>query len=215
VNRRPRRNVFARLPGVIVTALCAGASVCAQASAIDRLHSFIEDTKTLRAAFTQAVLDKDGKRLQESSGTLALARPGKFRWNYEKPYQQLIVGDGKKVWIYDSDLNQVTVRKLDAALGSTPAALLAGSNEIERAFTLVAQSDADGLQWLEATPKAADSTFATVRMGFDAKGLSRMQLRDHFSHTTMITLSKSERNVSLPPDLFKFTAPKGADVIGD
>jgi chaperone LolA len=159
------------------------------------------------------VVDKNGKRLQESSGTLALSRPGKFRWNYEKPYQQLIVGDGTKVWIYDSDLNQVTVKKLDAALGSTPAALLAGSSEIERGFTLVAQPDAEGLEWLEATPKAADSTFATVRMGFDAHGLARMQLRDNFGHTTMITLSKSERNVTLPPDLFKFTAPKGADVI--
>jgi outer membrane lipoprotein carrier protein len=200
---------------IMVAALLAGMFACASASGIDRLHGFMNDIKTARAVFTQVVLDKNGKRLQEASGTLALARPGRFRWSYEKPYKQLIVGDGIKVWVYDDDLNQVTVRKLDSALGSTPAALLAGSNEIERAFTLVAQPPSEGLEWVEATPKTGESTFASVRMGFAANALARMQLYDHFGQTTVITLSKFERNASVSPELFKFVAPKGADMIGD
>lgn len=194
-------------------ALAACAAGWAQGSAIDRLHSFLSDTRTLRASFAQVVTDKAGRKVQESSGTLALARPGKFRWNYDLPYKQLIVGDGSKVWVFDADLNQVIVRKLDAALGSTPAALLAGGNEIETAFTLIAQPAAEDLEWLEATPKSSESTFASVRMGFDSAGLSRMEFKDNFGQTTRLVFSRMERNAAVPGSEFRFVPPPGADVI--
>jgi len=204
--------VIARSFAVVLLALAA---TCAEASAIDRLHAFLSDTKTARATFAQTVVDRNGRRVQNSSGTVALSRPGKFRWEYEKPNKQLIVGDGVRVWLYDEDLKQVTVKKMDSALGSTPAALLTGSNEVERAFTLVALPDAEGLEWLEATPKSNESTFASVRLGFDANGLARMQLKDNFGHTTTISFAKFERNANLPHELFTFKPPSGADVIGD
>lgn len=203
------------MPRGVVMGVAMLFATLAHASAIDRLHAFLSDTKSARASFSQTVVDRGGKRVQQSSGSVALSRPGKFRWEYDKPYKQLIVGDGRRVWIYDEDLKQVTVKKMDAALGSTPAALLAGSNEIERAFTLIALPDSEGLEWLEATPKASDSAFASVRMGFDASGLARMELKDNFGHTTVIAFAKFERNAALPQELFTFKPPSGADIIGD
>ena len=108
----------------------------AQAAAIDKLHRFLDSMKTLRADFAQIVVAKNGKKSQQSTGVMSFSRPGKFRWHIEKPYSQLLVGDGQKVWIYDQDLRQVTVKKVDAALGSTPAALLVGGNALEKNFTL-------------------------------------------------------------------------------
>ena len=126
----------------------------AQAGAIEKLKSFIAATHSAQANFTQQVLDQNGKKIQSASGTMQFQRPGKFRWSYQKPYEQLIVGDGEKFWLYDVDLNQVTVKKLDAALGSSPAALLSGSNEIERDFSLKEGGAKEGLEWLQATPKS-------------------------------------------------------------
>ena len=139
----------------------------AAASAVEKLRSFNRDVQTARAQFAQTVVDRNGRQVQEASGTLLLSRPGKFRWSYDKPFEQLVVGDGAKVWVYDKDLNQVIVRPLDAALGATPAALLAGDNALERSFTLVDGGSADGLAWVEATPKS-ESTFTKVRIGFRA-----------------------------------------------
>src|SRR5512135_2328324 len=129
--------------------------LAAHAAATDKLKSFIAATHSAQANFTQEVQDKNGRRIQSASGTMQFVRPGKFRWEYRKPYEQLIVGDGKKFWLYDIDLEQVTVKKLDAALGGSPAALLAGSNEIESDFALSDLADRDGLEWLQATPKSA------------------------------------------------------------
>ena len=198
---------------IAAVATTAGISFVAHASAIDRLHSFLTDIRTLRASFAQVVTDKAGRKVQEASGTLALARPGKFRWSYAAPYKQVIVGDGAKVWVFDADLNQVIVRKLDAALGSTPAALLAGGSDVEQAFTLVALADADGLEWLEATPKSAESTFAAVRMGFAGAALARMELKDKFGQTTRLVFSNVERNAAVAAGDFRFAPPPGADVI--
>ncbi len=127
--------------------------LAAQAGAIEKLKTFIAATRSAQANFTQEVLDQNGKRIQSASGVMQFQRPGRFRWTYRKPYEQIIVGDGAKFWLYDKDLNQVSVKKLDAALGSSPAALLAGSNEIERGFTLKDAGNRDGLDWLLATPK--------------------------------------------------------------
>lgn len=185
------------------------------AGGIDALKSFIGDTRTARSAFSQTVIDQNGKLRQKSEGTLAFSRPGKFRWIYQKPYEQLIVGDGVKLWIYDADLEQVTVKKLGDALGSSPAALLAGSNDIEKHFVLKDAGMQDGMDWLEARPKDKESTFEFVRMGFAGGTLKSMQLKDSFGQTTELKFSKLEKNPQLNSSDFKFTPPKGADVISD
>lgn len=187
----------------------------AHAGSVADLWAFVRDSQTVRAQFSQTVLDRNGRSTSQASGIMAFSRPGKFRWIYDKPYAQLIVGDGAKLWIYDKDLNQVTVRKLDEALGSSPAALLAGNNEIERFFILSDVGSRDGLEWLEASPKASDTMFAAVRMGFSGSTLKQMELKDSFGQTTIIRFDKLERNPKLPSDQFKFTPPKGADVIGE
>src|SRR5918996_5982691 len=142
-----------------------------EAAAIDRFKSFVRETKSARADFEQKVHDRSGRLTQESKGSFVFERPGLFRWVYAKPVDQVIVGDGERVWIHDRDLNQVTVRKLSAALGSTPAALLAGSADIEKAFELSDAGSRDGLEWLEAKPREREAGFERVRMGFGAEGL--------------------------------------------
>jgi chaperone LolA len=186
----------------------------ALADARARLDAFVEGTKSLKAQFTQTVTDAKGRKTQEASGSLFLSRPGKFRWVYSKPYAQLIVGDGKKLWIYDEDLDQVTVRKLDQAIGESPAALLAGSNDLDRLFNLKDAGSRDGLEWLEATPKGKEGSFERVRMGFRGNDLAAMELEDNFGQTTVLRFSNLERNPALGSSLFRFTPPKGTDVIG-
>lgn len=199
-----------------IAVLCVSlASSSVFASSIDALKSFVQHTQTARAQFRQLVLDKKMATVQEASGTMEFMRPGKFRWLYEKPYQQTIVGDGAKLWLYDPDLKQVTVKKLDQAIGGSPAALLAGKNEIEKYFHLKDIGKRGSLEWLEATPKGQDSSFELVRMGFGGETLEVMELRDHFGQTTIIKFSGLERNPKLAPDVFHFTPPKGADVIGE
>jgi outer membrane lipoprotein carrier protein len=191
-------------------------SAIAHAGASDKLRNFIAASHSGQANFTQVIQDKDGKRIQSASGTMQFVRPGKFRWVYQKPYEQIIVGDGAKFWMYDVDLNQVTVKKLDAALGSSPAALLSGNNEIERAFVLSDSGTKDGLDWLEAHARARDSSFEKILMAFNAQGeLAVMELRDAFGHTTLLTFSQMQRNPKLSAQLFKFVPPKGADVLGE
>ncbi len=146
---------------------------------------------------------------------MQFSRPGKFRWEYEKPYEQVIVGDGTRLWIYDKDLNQVTVRKLDRALGSSPAALLAGSNEIDKIYELSNLGSQEGLDWLEAVPKSKENAFERIRLGFSQQGLEAMELRDQFGQVTVIKFASVERNPKLSPDVFRFTPPKGADVISE
>ena len=206
------RIAFLRVP-VAALALAACAIPPAAAGGIDELAAFVEGAKNGRAIFRQTVLARGARAEQTSSGTFAYARPGKFRWSYEKPYEQLVVGDGAKVWVYDRDLNQVIVRQLDAALGATPAALLAGDNALERSFVLVDGGTADGLAWVEATPKSADSTFTKVRIGFRDQLPRAMELADAFGQTTRLQFDAFERNVALPADLFRFVPPAGADVV--
>ncbi len=194
--------------------LCLLPSV-ASAAATDALKVFLTQTQTVKARFAQMVLDKNMKPLQQAQGVMQFSRPGKFRWDYQKPYEQVIVGDGSKLWIYDKDLNQVTVRKLDRALGASPAALLAGSNDLERDFKLSNLGMEKGLDWLEALPKSRESVFERVRMGFGKSGLEAMELRDQFGQTTVITFADVERNPRIAADVFRFTPPQGADVISE
>lgn len=187
----------------------------AAATSLERFAEFIANTLTASGDFEQKVFDRNKKVVQESRGTLSFSRPGRFRWAYLKPYPQLIVGDGTRVWIYDEDLNQVTVKKLDLALGSTPAALLAGNNEAIKAFKLTDRGTRDGLEWMEATPRDKDSSFSRISMGFGFSGIESMELVDGFGQTTVLRFTTFRRNPALDAALFRFSPPKGADVIGD
>lgn len=185
------------------------------ASGPTQFKAFIAETHSARANFTQSVLAKSGRKPQVSQGTLAFSRPGKFRWTYDKPYYQLIVGDGEKLWIHDKDLNQVSVKKLGKALGSSPAALLAGDNELEKNFVLKDAGNGGGFEMVDATPKAQDSSFARVRIGFSDNLPRFMEVHDNFGQTTTLIFTQFERNPSLPSSLFHFAPPKGADVVGE
>ena len=200
---------------LILTAWLFFYSALAGAAGLDMLRIFLQQTTTGKARFAQIIVDKNLKQLQQATGTMQFARPGKFRWEYEKPYEQLIVGDGSRLWVYDKDLNQVSVRKLDQALGDSPAALLAGSNEIEKIYSLTNLGNQEGLDWLEAVPKSKENAFERIRLGFSPSGLEAMELRDQFGQITVIKFAAVERNPKLAPELFRFVPPKGADVISE
>lgn len=200
--------------GLLAAALFAAMQL-AHAGAIDKLRQFLDGTKTLRADFTQMVVAKNGKKPLISSGVMMFSRPGKFRWEVVKPYEQLLVGDGEKVWIYDPDLLQVTVKKVDAAIGSTPAALLVGGDALEKNFTLVEAGTREGLDWVEAIPKSPDSGFEKLQLGFEGSELKGMQLQDNFGQTTSLAFSRIEHNPSIAATQFRFTPPIGVDVIGE
>ena len=190
-------------------------SVTAEAAAIDRFKIFVRSTQSARAGFEQKVYDRDRKLVQESKGSFVFLRPGRFRWVYEKPVDQLIVGDGERVWIYDRDLNQVTVRRISKALGSTPAALLAGASDVDKAFEMTDAGERDGLEWLEAKPRDKDAGFERIRMGFSATGVQAMELVDNFGQTTRLRFTGLVRNPKVDPAEFRFEPPKGADVLGE
>jgi outer membrane lipoprotein carrier protein len=192
-----------------------GISLASRANGLDDFLAFNAATKTATARFEQQVLDRNGKVVERAQGTFAFARPGKFRWTYEKPNAQVLVGDGTKLWIHDPDLNQVAVKHVDGAISSTPAALLAGRQDITTLFTLRDAGTADGLEWVEATPKAPDTGFDHVRLGLSGKTLAAMELADQLGGRTMLRFSAFKANVAIPPETFRFVPPKGADVIED
>ena len=198
------------IPVLALTVWCDAA----MAGGIDQLKSFLAETRSAKASFAQVVAGKSGRK-QESSGSMAFARPGKFRWSYEKPYQQLLVSDGVKLWSYDKDLEQVTTRKLGDALGNTPAAFLAGNSDVEKNFVLSEPGKIDGVDIVDAVPKDKDSTFQRVRIGFVDKLPKTMEVRDNFGQVTTIVFSGFERNPSLPAGTFTFVPPKGVDVVGE
>jgi len=199
--------------GALLALLLAPA--LALASGVERFQAYLRGTQTARADFEQKVFDRDKKLVQQSRGSFAFLRPGRFRWTYAQPYPQLIVGDGARVWIYDEDLNQVTVRAMARALGSTPAALLAGAADVERAFELSDAGVRDGLEWLDAKPREKEAGFERIRLGMGVTGVQAMELTDHFGQTTVLRFSNITRNPQIDPAAFRFTPPKGADVLGE
>lgn len=199
---------------LLLVAMMVSFPAPAAAGAVEEFRAFTTEARSARGDFTQIVVDRNGKVLREALGTFSLARPGKFRWSYVKPYAQLLVGDGQKVWIYDTDLNQVTIRAMDQTLSATPAALLSGSQDFEKVFAVEELPPADGLTWLAAKPRAADSGLESARIGFNKGVLQKLVFVDSFGQRTIITVSNFEKNPALSADHFKFTPPKGADVIG-
>ena len=198
---------------VPLISLCLmAASAVARADAVDTLRDFIRDVKTGRAQFTQVVTSPDGLKKKSSSGSFEFARPNRFRFAYAKPFEQLIVGDGQKVWIYDADLNQASSRKFSSALGATPAALLAGG-ALDKDFDLAALPARDGLEWAQATPKQKDGAFKSVALGFKGKELAVLDIHDAFGQHSVLTFSQYATGMGFAEDAFRFTPPKGADVI--
>ena len=187
----------------------------AAADGVQSLREFFNSTSTMRAQFSQVVNDNKGRKVQEVEGTMQLQRPNKFRWDYKKPYEQQIVSDGKQVFLFDTELQQVTIRDLSKALGSSPAAMLAGGDAVEKSFTLKNATRKDGLSWVLALPKDKDSGFDRVLLGFKADKLRKMELYDSFNHVTHITFNEVERNPVLQDATFLFTPPKGVDVVGE
>jgi len=187
-------------------------SLAARAEPVDTLRGFVRDVKSGRAAFTQTVTSPDGAKKKTSSGNFEFARPNRFRFAYAKPFEQTIVGDGEKVWIYDADLNQVSSRKLGQALGATPAALLAGGS-LERDFDLSNLPPRDGLEWAEARPKAKDNGFQSVRVGFKGNDLAALEIIDSFGQKSLLQFNGFTANAPINVEAFRFTVPAGADLI--
>lgn len=190
-------------------------SQAALADGVSSLRDFFNNTQTMRATFSQMVTDNKGRKVQEVEGTMQLQRPNKFRWDYNKPYEQQIISDGKDVFLYDTDLQQVTIRALSKAIGSSPAAMLAGGDAVEKSFTLKNANRKDGLTWVLALPKDKDSGFDRVLLGFKDEKLRKMEMYDSFNHVTHITFEAVERNPVLQDATFLFTPPKGVDVVGE
>lgn len=187
-------------------------SAAVHADAVDALRAFVRDVKSGQASFVQTVTSPDGARKKTSSGDFEFARPNRFRFAYTKPFEQLMVADGQKVWIYDADLNQASSRKLTAALGATPAAVLAGT-ALEPEFKLSLLPSAQGLDWALATPRATGGAFQELRVGFRGKELAAIEITDSFGQRSRLDFSRFAANVVLPDTRFEFKPPAGADVV--
>ncbi|WP_207003043.1 outer membrane lipoprotein chaperone LolA [Trinickia mobilis] len=223
--RRPLLRSAARLASIAVIGASMFAAPQAFASGIEQLKAFVSQVKSARGDFVQKQVKAPSKAQgassdmampnieTTSSGTFLFARPGKFIWSYEKPYEQVLQADGDNLYVYDKDLNQVTVRKLGGSLGASPAAILFGSNDLDKNFTLKDAGVKDGIDWLELTPKAKDTQFQRVGIGFRDGNLEAMELHDVFGNVTLLTFSNIQKNPPLKADTFKFVVPKGADVL--
>ena len=198
--------------------LALALATAAHAAGAEQLRQFLTQTKTASGEFTQNVTvvnARPGAKPQNSSGKFMFERPGKFRWVYEKPYEQVLIADGEKLYIYDKDLNQVTVKKIGAALPSSPASILFGTNEFEKEFDVKDAGSRDGLDWVDAKPRKKDTTFEKIQLGFKDGLPAAMQLTDSFGQTTQLKFARVERNPKVDTQAFKFSAPKGADVLED
>jgi outer membrane lipoprotein carrier protein len=206
-----RRALLVLLPALLP--LHAGADAAADARAALRLDSALANLTGLRAEFTQAVTDAGGNRVETAEGQVSLARPGRFRWDYRQP-QQLIVSDGRTVWLYDVDLAQVTIRPAADSLAGTPALLLSGEADVREAFQVSDGGSSDGLEWSLLRPRHPDGDFTELRVGIAGESLKRMRLLDKLGQMTDLEFSDIERNPQFDPATFRFTPPPGVDVVG-
>jgi len=208
--------MFRRLLMASVTMVAVATAHAAKPapSGADLLHRFFNHVNSVQAQFNQVVLDEALNTLQESAGTLYIERPNKFRWDYDTPFKQEIVADGKRIWVYDKELQQVTVRDLTGGLGDTPAVLLAGKGRLEDRFTVKSMGEQGDLTWAQLIPKNKDGGFEDIRIGFEKGKLKTLEMVDGFGQTTRVTLRNSRENVRIDPARFRFTPPKGVDVVG-
>ena len=201
---------------VLLTLLLVCGVPAARADSLQQLREFLTQTSSARGDFSQAAGARTGSRSpQASGGTFEFARPGRFRWETTKPYQQTIVSDGSKLYVYDPDLKQVTVKKLRGAIPASPASILFGSNDFERDFQVSSDGERDGIEWVLAKPRSQDSSFERIRIGFRDGLPVAMELADSFGQTTELRFSGLQRNPKIDPAQFHFDPPKGADVLED
>jgi outer membrane lipoprotein carrier protein len=205
------------LPTVAIAAWWSiGASAAGATDAGEkRLEDFMERVQTLRAQFRQDILNDKAELLESSSGELLFSRPGRFRWNYRQPYLRTVVADGQRLWLYEADLEQVTVRPLSPGLGETPAALLTGDKSILERFEYVSSWTGDNMQWVRLRPRSPDADFESVAIGFDGQRPVQLELHDRMGQQTRLVLSDVRLNGKLPAETFRFEVPKGVDVIGE
>jgi chaperone LolA len=205
------RSGFAML---LLLAALAPAAI-AGSSGADRLRSYLADVQAMEGNFRQQVIDSRGQVLEDASGSVAMQRPGRFRWNYSTPFERVIVADGEKVWLYEADLEQVTIRKLTSGIGDTPAALLTGRQSVLERFDIGKSWTEGGLALVRLAPRSAEADFAGVTLGFRGAELQLLLLDDRLGQQTRIDFSEVRRNPTLSPDRFRFQPPPGADVIDD
>ena len=203
---------------LLAAALACGCFLAAatpvQAAAVDQLRQFVSGTRSAKGEFTQRQLKGPGTQAGPvSTGSFSFSRPGRFRWEVQKPFAQTIVADGERLWMHDPDLNQVTVRRIADSLGSSPAAILFGADDLERTFTLSDAGTRDGIEWLEAVPKSREAGFERIGIGFRNGLPEAMEIRDAFGQTSVLAFRDIERNPRLGAEVFRFVPPKGADVI--
>jgi len=198
---------------LIVLFVLSFASLAAQAAATQDLQRFFNKVQRYSARFDQVTLDEAMNPIQESSGNLWIQRPGKFRWNYTVPYEQQIVGDGKQVWVYDVELKQAAVRRMEGALGATPAILLSGKGALEGVFVIKDLGHQGELDWVQLTPKKNDGGFENIRIGFEKGKIRTLEMIDGFGQTTRVTLRDAQENTQISADKFSFKPPVGVDVI--
>ena len=187
----------------------------AYSAALDILNQFLNQTGSYSADFEQVGLDENFSQIDEASGSLSIMRPGRFRWDYDPPAEQTIVGDGEKVWIYDIELKQIIVRDQQRALGQSPAILLAGTGDVSGDFDLVDRGQQGALAWVAATPRSENSGFDEIRLGFEGDKLSVMELLDSLGQTTRIRFRNTLLDPNLPADQFQFVPPAGVDIIDE
>jgi outer membrane lipoprotein carrier protein len=198
---------------VSVALLLVSTSTIAMAEGIDSLKKFYNSTQSISAKFHQVVTDTKGQKIQDVFGEMVIKRPNQFRWDYKKPFEQQLVSDGKQVWLYDIELAQVTTRQLSKALSASPAALLAGGEDLDKNFNLTNLSREDNLDWVSALSKDADSGFNNIAIAFKGDKLQQMELVDSFGHLTKIVFTDVKPNPNVSEKLFLFKAPKGVDVL--
>ncbi|MET0659663.1 MAG: outer membrane lipoprotein chaperone LolA [Steroidobacteraceae bacterium] len=179
-----------------------------------RVEQFLQGLQSFEASFNQRLTDKSGRILDESSGRLAIQRPNRFRWDYQAPAEQVIVADGKRIWLYDPELEQVTVRRLDDSLSATPAMLLSGEGKLQDNFKVTRVKRERNVDWVTLEPVRADTDFKSVTLGFVGSELRHMQLADKLNQTTSLEFADMHSNIALDPQRFTFTPPPGTDVIG-
>ena len=187
--------------------------VGAWAGAMEQMRAFSSSTQSARGEFTQRTFKASGQVAEASSGNFAFAKPGKFRWEVRKPFEQLMVADGESLYFFDKDLNQVTVRKMGDAMGATPAAILFGSAELDQSFVLKDMGERDGLQWLEARPRSKEAGFDLISIGFRDGSPEAMDVHDAFGRRTLFSFKGVERNPKIDGEAFKFVTPKGVEVV--
>lgn len=200
---------------IVIMTMLVSFSVSAADSATEKLNHFVKNVVTFKANFQQTVLDPQGNVMEQAEGQFALERPGKFRWDYKQPYPQHIVADGQKIWFYDVDLEQVTVKSQKEALADTPATLLSGNTLPEDKYLLTDMPSDDGMLWVELIPRDVETSFQTIALAFDKDGLRTMIMKDSFDQRTRLVFRQVEENPALAKDAFVFTPPVGVDVVGE